>query len=65
MWQESVKATELSQEELDRLLLEKVSKVRVTQKQRRKEAIQWLLEAGASLEAPRSLEERAKSHERR
>ena len=61
VWQELVKASELSQEELDRLLREKVSsKPRPTQKQRVKEAIQWLLEAGASLEAPRSLKRGSK-----
>jgi len=52
MWQESVRSVQLDQVELDRLLREKVAtKPRPTQKQRVKEAIQWLLEAGASLEA--------------
>ncbi|CAK9092972.1 unnamed protein product [Durusdinium trenchii] len=52
VWQESVRAVQLEQAELDRLLREKVAtKPRPTQKQRVKEAIQWLLEAGASLEA--------------
>eukprot|EP00435_Cladocopium_sp_Y103_P029386 s760_g7.t1 len=53
MWQESVRAVQLDQAELDRLLREKVAtKPRPTLKQRPvKDAIQWLLEAGASLEA--------------
>ncbi|CAJ1358579.1 unnamed protein product [Effrenium voratum] len=52
VWQESMQSADLEQAELDRLLREKVlTKPRPTQKQRLQEAKQWLLEAGASLEA--------------
>eukprot|EP00931_Biecheleriopsis_adriatica_P056530 TRINITY_DN33498_c0_g1_i1.p1 TRINITY_DN33498_c0_g1~~TRINITY_DN33498_c0_g1_i1.p1 ORF type:complete len:554 (+),score=106.37 TRINITY_DN33498_c0_g1_i1:56-1663(+) len=52
VWQDSVQAVHLEQAELDRLLREKVSvKPRPSQKQKVKEAMQWLLEAGASLES--------------
>ncbi|CAE7168496.1 ANK1 [Symbiodinium microadriaticum] len=51
VWQESIQSVSLEQAELDRLMREKMSsKPRPTQKQRVKEAITWLLEAGADLE---------------
>lgn len=51
VWQQSVQAVELEQAELDRLLREKVAGKPRQQRPRVKEAIHWLLEAGASLEA--------------
>eukprot|EP00439_Symbiodinium_sp_Y106_P041429 s5934_g5.t1 len=51
VWQESIQSVSLEQAELDRLMREKMSsKPRPTQKHRVKEAITWLLEAGADLE---------------